>query len=455
MKTTFGPTLIVLLFLCCGCALAQTDTGTGDTGTPVQPGPKPAFTYPDALPSLDFLNAAVENSSITLGIGAGVTYLSNTYGLNSNQDRVVTQITPSIRIQQFRPRLSWNIGYAGGWQHYAQVNGVSGPNNNNNLFSQNVSAGFLWQIAQHWQLSARNHFVYSANPFDSYISSTGTPTMNNPNPVAYYPVTQFTLNNAIMSLTHQLSKVDTLSFTGTSDLRQTSNYNLVTAAPFYNLVSYGGLASYSHRLNPKLSLGAAYDYNSLDFGRGQQRSGIQTISMTVDYLIRPNMTISGWIGPTYTSTKTTISIPIYLVQYNSLWSTSGGVNFGWQGLRNSFRAGYSRRVLDGGGYIATSQVNALHAAYARMLTSKLNASVGAGYFHNVSTTLSARTYNYGSINASLTYKLARSLSATAQYSYLRQNPPNAILVPNISRNVYSDNLVGVSISYTWSHPLGR
>jgi len=452
MTTSFGPTLIVLLFLCCGCALAQTDTGTGDTGTPVQPGPKPAFTYPDALPSLDFLNAAVENSSITLGIGAGVSYLSNTYGLNSNQDRVVTQVTPSIRIQQFRPRLAWHISYAGGWQHFTQVNGVSNGNLNNNLFSQNASAGFLWQLARRWQLTARNQFVYSANPFDSYISSTGTPTMNNPNPVTYYPVSQFTLNNGMMSLTNQLSKVDTLAFTGTINIRRTSTYNLLTGVPFYDLVSYGGLASYSHRFSPRLSLGADYDYNSLDFGKGQQRSGIQRVSMTVDYLIRPNMTISGWIGPSYTSTKTTISIPIYLVQYSSFWSTSGGVNFGWQGLRNSFRAKYSRQVLDGGGYIATSQVNAFSATYRRMFTSKLNASVGAGYFHNVSTTLLGRSYNYGDINTSLTYNIRKSFTATAQYSYLRQNRPSNGLVGSTG---YSDNLVGVTINYTWSHPLGR
>ena len=102
--------------------------------------------------------------------------------------------------------------------------------------------------------------------------------MNNPNPVTYYPLTQFTQNTGLLTLTDQLTKVDTLSFTGTSNLRRTSTYNLVTRVPFYNLVSYGGRASYSHKLSPRLSLGAGYDFNSLDFGRGEQRSGVQTIS---------------------------------------------------------------------------------------------------------------------------------------------------------------------------------
>ena len=34
--------------------------------------------------------------------------------------------------------------------------------------------------------------------------------MNNPNPVTYYPLTQYTLNSALMTLTDQLTKVDTL-----------------------------------------------------------------------------------------------------------------------------------------------------------------------------------------------------------------------------------------------------
>lgn len=463
MRTSFGPMLIVLLILYCGCALAQTDTGTSDTGPKPaytfpddtgapQTGPKPAFTYPDATPSLDFLNGAVENSSITLGIGAGVSYISNTYSVTNSQDRWVYHVTPSISIQQFRPTVSWNLSYAGGWQHYTQPSGVS--NGSNNLFSQNVGAGLRWQMARRWQLAATDHFTYSANPFDSYITQAGIPTMNNPNPVTYYPLTSFTSNIGVMSLTNQLSKVDTLAFTGTTSLRRTSTYNLLTV-PFYNLVSYGGRASYAHRFSPRLTLGADYNYNSLDFGHGQQRSGVQTISMTVDYLIRPNMTISGWIGPEHTGTQTTI-LGVRL-PHDSMWSAAGGVNFGWQSLRNSFVAGFIRQVTDGGGIIATSQVNSVSAGYHRKLTQKMDLSLGAAYFHDVSTTVSSRTYDHSSISAGLSYKLAKSLSATAQYGYLHQSQSNAFLSPGLlgAGATYSANFVGCSINYTWSHPLGR
>ncbi len=212
MIRRFGPFLLILGILCATCASAQTDTGTPDTGAPTQPGPKPAYTYPDTTPSLDFLSQSIENSSITLGIGGGFSYDSNanTTGIaNYSQSWWLFNVRPSIAIQQFRPRLTWNVGYSGGYQYYTQVTGAP---SNNNRFSQVASAGFLWQIAKHWQLQGSDNYSYSANPFDSYLTTIGTPTMNNPNPVTYYPLTQFTQNTGLLTLTDQLTKVDTLIF---------------------------------------------------------------------------------------------------------------------------------------------------------------------------------------------------------------------------------------------------
>lgn len=460
MTRRLGPILLAMAILWVTCAWAQNDTGSPDNATPTQPGPKPAYTYPDATPSLDFLSQSVENSSIELGISAGFSYDSNAYSNTSTgQNFWLFNVTPSIKIQQFRPNLSWNVSYAGGYQNYTYTQQIARAYSNNNLFSQRAGAGFTWQLAPHWQLIANDNFSYSANPFDSFLTTPGTPTMNNPNPVTYYPLSQYTLNNALLTLTDQLTKVDTLSFSGTENLRRTSTYNLLTL-PFYNLVSYGGRASYSHRLSPRLSLGASYDYNSLDFGHGQQRSGTQTITMTADYLLRPNMTISGWVGPEYTSTKTVQCVPeivngqivIVCDHYSSLWSTALGATFGWQSLRNSVRAGFSRQVSDGGGIIATSTVNSVNGSYHRMFTPKLDLTVGGNYFHDVSTTISSRSFNNLNLSAGLNYKLSKSLSATARYAFFHQTQSNTIV---IGPRTYNTNLVGVTVNYTWNHPLGR
>jgi hypothetical protein len=456
MTGRIGPILLALGILCATCAWAQYDTGTPDNTAPTQPGPQPAFTYPDATPTLDFLTGAIENSSLTLGVGTGFSYDSNAYGISTGnkQGRWLFHVTPSIRIQQFFPKFSWRGNYSGGLQLYTNPNGSRSANNN--LFSQNAGGGFLWQMSRYWQLSGDDSFRYSADPFESYLTNVGTPTLNNPNPVTYTPLTQFTTNNAVLTASDRLSKVDTLAFTGTENYRSTSTYNLVTSVPFYNLVSYGGRASYSHQFSARLTLGADYNYNSLDFGHGQQRSGIQTISGTVDYLLRPNMSVSGWIGPEYTQTKTESIFGFVvcgqLICHNSAWSTAGGVIFAWHSLRNSVRAGYTRQVSDGGGIIATSQVNSVNGSYRRLITRKLDASISAQYYHDVSTTTSSRSFDNYYINAGLNYQVLKSLGANVIFGRVHQTQSNAFI---IGTNSYDDNRVSASLTYSWTHPLGR
>ena len=459
MTRRIVPLLVVAGMLCCSCAWAQTDTGTTDNQTPVQPGPQPAYTYPDTTPSLDFLSGSIENSSITLGATAGFAFDSNGYpNTNTSQNRWLTNLGANVRIQQFLPKFSWNLGYSGGLQVYKQFSGPS--NANTNRYAQSASGGFIWQFAPHWQLLANDRYVYSADPFGSFLTIPGNPTANNPNAVAYYPLTQYTQNSGIVTLTNQLTKRDILSFTGTADLRRTSSYNLATTVPFYNLESYGGRFAYSHRLSARLSLGGGYDYNSLDFGKGQQRSGIQTIQATVDYLLRPNMTITGWVGPQYTSTKSQVSIPnpfpppafFTFVSQSTLWSTALGVNFGWKDRRNAVRVGFSRSISDGGGITATSQINTANASYSRQLARKWSGLVGGRYLNSTSTTLQNRTFNNYYINVGVNYQIAKSLQATADYFRVHQNQSNAFV---INSGTYNDNRVGFTISYHWSHPLGR
>jgi hypothetical protein len=408
---------------------------------------------------LDFLSGSIENSSITIGLNGGFAFDSNGYpNTNGSQQRWLTNLGASIRLQQFLPKLSWNLAYSGGLQLYNQLSGPS--NGNSSRYSQTGSGGLIWQFAPHWQLLANDHFVDSADPFNSFLTIPGVPSANNPNAVAYYPLTSFLQNSGIVTLTDQVTKRDTLSFSGTADLRRTASYNLATSVPFYNLTSYGGRFNYAHQVSARLNLGGGYDFNSLDFGKGQQRSGIQTITFTVDYLLRPNMTISGWVGPQHTSTKTTVSVPnpfpppafFFFSNQNSFWSTAAGFNFGWKDQRNAVRAGYSRSVSDGGGITATSQVNTVNATYSRQLARKWRGSLGGRYLNSTSTSQQNRKFNNYFVNVGVNYQIAKSFNATADYSRVHQNQSNAFL---INSGTYNDNRVGVTISYQWSHPLGR
>jgi hypothetical protein len=451
--------MLVLGILRCTCAWAQNDTGTSEINPPpAQPGPQPTFSYPDTAMSLDFLTGAVENSSITLGIGAGFAFDSNGYPsgtTNSRQNRWLFNLTPSVSLQQFFPRFAWHAAYSGGLQIYNQITGPS--TYNNTLYGQTFSGGFIWQFSRHWQLLANENYRYSADPFQSYITIAGTPTANNPNATSYIPLTNFEQNNAIVTVSNQITKRDVIAFTGTENYRYTSRYNVVTTVTFYNLISYGGRVGYTHQLSARLSLGGGYNFNSLDFGHGQQRSGIQTVEFSGDYLIRPNMSISGWIGPQYTSTKTIVPFPVsgeifYLTNYSHLWSTALGVSFGWHTRRDAVIASFSRQISDGGGLTATSQVNQFNASYHRQLTRKWSGIVGARYLNSASTTVNGRTFDNYSVNVVADYLLAKRCSINASYIRVHQTQSNLFV---LNPGTYNDNRVGVNISYSWSHPLGR
>src|SRR6516164_2127158 len=104
MRNGFGLGVMATIFLLANSAWSQSQAPTQDdtastTDTQVQQGPKPAFTYPDTTPSLDFVSQAAENSALTLGISGGIGYFGNVGSdtNSSNQNRVLLQVRPSIK----------------------------------------------------------------------------------------------------------------------------------------------------------------------------------------------------------------------------------------------------------------------------------------------------------------------------------------------------------------------
>jgi hypothetical protein len=315
MKTRISGLILLTLALSGVHAWSQTDslgqsTDTSGQSTDTQTttvGPKPAYTYPDAASPMSFVSDAAENSSITLGIGGGATYITNVsaFSSGSNTSGILYQVRPSIKLQQFRPKLSMMVKYTGGLQARSYFGNASSLYNSQVTLGQNAAADILWQFAPRWQMHIYDQYLHSADPFESYLTNSGIPTLSNPNPVTYAPLAVYSQNMGLLSLTNQLTGHDTLTYTGTENFRRINSYGSFTS-PFQNLVSYGGRADYSHQVTARLTLGAGYEFDSYDFGHGLQRSGVQTIRFSTSYLLKPNMTISVWVGPEYSAVKSLV-----------------------------------------------------------------------------------------------------------------------------------------------------
>ena len=152
-------------------------------------GRQPAYTYPDTTPSLDFLTGSIENSSITIGLNGGFAFDSNGYPNYERQPRPVADQfggehqTPAIAAKILvEPRVQ--RGFAAIQPDHRTVElgheSVLPDVRVRGLSGKFASTGNCWRMTV---------FVDSADPFDSFLTIPGTPTANNPNAVAYYPLT--------------------------------------------------------------------------------------------------------------------------------------------------------------------------------------------------------------------------------------------------------------------------
>jgi hypothetical protein len=457
MKHKLGPFLVALVVFSVPFAWSQTGTtdqsqsDSTDQSQPSSTGPQVAFTHPEQLPPLALLNEATADTGLQLGFSTGTTIDTNAGGFSLHPILETWYFfRPNISVLQIRSRVVWSLAYQGGFQVVPQVTQF-------NSMSHNGTADVLYQLNRHWQVHAHDSYMYTADPFESFDTINGTPRYNDPNPSIYVPLAIREQNLGTADLTDQLGIHDSITFAGTEFFRRYLNTTVTT----YDSYGYSGRASYQHQFSARLSAGGGYIFQALDFDKGVSRSGIQTFQGTVSYQLSPNMYVTGWIGPEYTSTKNvvpTFCFPGYgcfgyHATYAANWDIAGGATFGWSGVHNAFRAGFSKSVTDGGGVLGTVRLYLLNASYRRQVSPRWALTTGVLYGNNLSVSYFSSPHQYNSLtaNMSLQRRLSPAWNVLGQYIYIHQYQHN--LYGSIP--TWNDNRIQISLQYAWSHSLGR
>lgn len=357
--------------------------------------------------------------------------------------------SPSLQLRQTRPTLTW---YAEAYGGLTTSTGTGYYNTSN----PSASAGALWQINRHWQLSVNDNYMYSFDPFQQYLTLSSAPTYNQPNPTIYVPLTTTEGNYGNIDLTYQINAHDSLTFTGTESFRRYL-HNTYSA---YNLDSWGGVAIYQHMFSPRLSAGGAYSFTSLDFGHGQSRSGIQMIQAFISYALGPHMLVSGWVGPEYTATKNLVPILcdpygcFYEIAHNSAWDNSFGGNFSWNGSRNAVTVSGYKSISDGGILLGVVKLYQFNSNFIRQLNPHWSFNFGAMYGNNTgySTLFNLRHLNSFTGNVGFSRQLTPTLSAAIQYLRYWETQKNII---GAAAPKWTNNRVQFTLQYNWGHSLGR
>ncbi len=456
MKLQLGPFLVLLAALPVQIATAQvggdsSQSGSTDASSQTSSqGPQPVFTHPEDRSPLALLDEVTSHNYVQLGLGASVGYDTNAAVFSpQTYSQVLGILSPSVQLTQTRPRLTWNAGVVGG----LTMSSVPGYYSTAN---PSANAGFLYQISQRWQLNVSDTYLYTSDPFRQYTVYSGSPTYNQPNPTVYAPLVTSQSNNGVVDLTYEIGAHDSVTLTGTQNLLRYLHSSYST----YNLVGYGGVSQYQHVFSPRFSAGGGYSFTALDFGHGQSRSGIQMIQAFATYLISPNMSVTGWVGPEYTATKNLVPIIctpsgcFIEVFHNQDWNTAFGGNFGWHDRRNAMVLRFSKAISDGGVLFGIVQLYQVNAYYIRQLNARWSSSLSILYGNNTgfSTRFQAQHLNSFSGYASVTRQLTPTLSATGQYAYFYETQKNLIgaVTPK-----WIDNRFQFTLQYTWGHSLGR
>jgi hypothetical protein len=481
MSLQFGPCLAILLLLSVPLAKAQTgssdstqssSSGSSQSGatdssqsgtTESSPqdqssyGPQQVFDHPQDNPRLGFLGEVTSNNYIKLGMGASLAYDTSAFAFSTpaySQTQGV--FSPSIQLTQTRPKVTWNVS-AGGALITSNAPGYTTTSN------PNLQGSLLYQISERWQLNVSDTYLYTLDPFQQYSVYSGSPTFNQPNPTVYAPLVTTESNSAFIDLTYQMSAHDSLTFTGTQNFTEyVNNYNLSSSlfSSLYNWYSWGGVAQYRHVFSPRFSAGGSYSYTAVDYGRGQSRSGIQTIQGFATYKINPRISLTGWVGPDYTATKNLVPIfcspfGCYIEEFhNASWSNAFGGNFGWNGQRDSAVVGFSKAITNGGILYGIVQLYQVRASYIRQINPlwSVNLSGLFGNNNGASTRFHAQHLHSLTGYASLTRQLTPALSASVTYAYFNENQEN---LPGATAPKWIDNRFQFSLQYTWGHSLGR
>jgi hypothetical protein len=357
---------------------------------------------------------------------------------------------PGIMFNQTRERWNWTFAYYPGFtinQHLSE----------RNQSAHNLSLDLTYKLTPHVALQLRDSFEKTSDLFsgafnNSYASESGQ--LQGPNRSLITPVALRTGNTSDASLSYQFSRS---SMVGGGATYYFFNYDDVagangTPSTLIDTRSFTADGYYAHRFDNRQWLGMAYNFQRLMFDFGG-RTIIHRVLMFYSIPVASHLTLSLWAGPEYStinpvSTITTTTSPV------SQWSPAGGAAFDWMGQRTGFRAGYVRRINDGGGLSGAVTMQQANASVRRQLSARWTGSLGVSYSTNDplnDVLILTSNIQVLSANAGVGYRLTENLNLGLQYSRDRQQYLDSI--PPIG--AANRNRVLVSLSYAFTRPLGR
>ena len=426
---------------------SQADPGGQDGASPASnqgqmamPPPVSGAAYPTAV------GGEARSNFLRGGMAFNTSYISNLYPGSSVPPASETtySILPTISFDQTTPRQHRAFSYSPGFTFYQ-------PDSTLNEMDQRVEVQYQIRLTPHSSISATDTFMKSASAFSESAVSGSLP---NTTAGVAAPFTALMTNAVQGQYSLQLSPGAMVGVTGQEMLLHYPNPG--QAAGLYNSDEYGGSVFYNHRISASQYAGATYRYSWFNstpvqtqgtatlqsVGQTHAFFGFYTIYLTHSFSISGNGGIQRFEISETSSPKTVGWAPMVMA------------SFGFQVLRTSISANYSRQVSGGGGLIGASTSTAAGITARRELSRTWTAGVTANYSANKSVSaLLLDTQHGNSILGSATLDHTFNDQLSIEFGYERINQSyNQIAA--IAGNPNSDRFT-VLMRWQFMRPLGR
>lgn len=443
--------LCLTLALLIGAPLwAQTDSNGDEPAAPLidttmlTPPPVSGQSYPTALGSEE------RSNFLRYGLSFNSSYSDNTLGGSTPVSDVSYSIWPTIALDQKTSTLHTVLTYAPGFTFYQR-------SSSRDAADHNLSISVTDRLSPHVTLSASDGLHKSSSVFNQldYGSGGVAGGAGGGNSSVIAPISPFLNNSGNVGVSYQFALNGQVGASGTFTNLHYFNSGEVTGLSDSN--TQGASVFYSLRASRLHYFGVTYQYQRLASSSATEgESETQTHALLFYYTFYPTstLTLSVFGGPQHSNTVQGALGGVPLPPAVA-WNPSIGGSLSWQGQRTNVAISYSRAISGGGGLSGAVNSDSANLSLRRQLTRTFDASLSGGYAQNkvLGSPLFGGSGNGHTISgtASLSKQLGEHLGLQLGYTRLHQNYSNvAVLVatPDTNREF-------VSVSYTFSRPLGR
>lgn len=396
-------------------------------------------------PTLAFTPSATASNFLSGGINVGASYDDN--ALIAPQDTISNwsySFFPNISIQQTRSRIRWDLNYGAGFTFNQE---------SQNQGSHDLNFSLLYRLSPHVNLIVGDQFTSTSGGFNQLGSNT-TPQpgpSGGENSSVVLPLSSQIGNSTSAQLGYQFTASDAVGVSGGYYFTNYSDAPVGTT--LYDTRSAQASGFYTHRITERNWAGVSYRLQRLSFTDGSGKTLVHSILFFDTFTLPGRISVSLFAGPEYTDIVSQL-VGLSDPTSSQKWSLAAGASLNWTGQRTSYVVDFVRRTNDGGGFQGATQMLSFSGGARHQLTRFWTVSAGGSYGKNDSLTIATglpSSIKSASIHAGVDRKLGRSVNLQASYFHEFQSGQDL----NFPGDTAQRNRVLVSVSYSFSRPLGR